>query len=683
MLLPGFTVGKNATNLKEFFVDINSTGKFRIHFVPSVAVSAAFGFVNAIELFSTGLNFSKVQMKSNVLEKIYRINVGGMEVNSSDDPLWRTWVEDDQYLVSKSDTINAKFYSEEIKYYPQLGAAKPDDAPDFVYRTAKTLKNNGKYNLTWEFNATKVGVHLVRLHFCDIIGVNGPYLINVYINGKLMEGNLNPYTITYMNEPAVPFYRDYPHVEVGNVEMIKVSLEPVNSTGIFLNGLEIMLLKNGTALDPLDGDGSHLKVIVPVVIAAIALIVALIAVVLFNLRRRKSKSVEESEWGVISMYGVSSNHKSSKTSSSHASNLQNLHLGLKIPFDYIQKATNNFDASLIIGEGGFGKVYKALFKNGVKVAVKRSSPDHGQGLAEFQTEIMVLSQIRHRHLVSLIGYCYEDDEMILVYEFMEKGTLREHLYDDSKGIAISSNCLGLNWIQRLEICIGAAKGLHYLHTGSDRGIIHRDVKSTNILLDDHYVAKVADFGLSRLGHLEQAYVSTDVKGTLGYLDPEYYGCMQLTEKSDVYSFGVVLLEVLCARPVINRALPSEQVNLAHWGMICIEQGKVEHIIDPSIAGEVTETALTKFTEAAAKCLTEGSAERPPMSDVIWDLEYALLLQRAATEGEVPGDTMTDASLNMPMPGDSQLFSSLSFSDVNNDVTITSTREVSSQLKVEI
>ncbi|XVF71281.1 hypothetical protein PTKIN_Ptkin12aG0024400 [Pterospermum kingtungense] len=297
----------------------------------------------------------------------------------------------------------------------------------------------------------------------------------------------------------------------------------------------------------------------------------------------------------------------------------------------IKAATNNFQEDLVIGQGSFGHVYKGFFHDGnLVVAVKRLSPDSRQGFLEFQTELMLLCQLRHQNLVSLIGFCNDKEEMILVYEYMRNGSLRDHLY--------GSGYDPLPWKQRLEICIGAARGLHYLHTGAKQAIIHRDIKSSNILLDDNWVCKLCDFGLSKLRPRSKSKslekINTAVKGSWGYLDPEYARGNELSEKSDVYSFGVVLFEVLCARKAIDKKLPDIEVNLAFWAGRCIGEGTIYKVIDPYLMGRIAPECFKIFVDIAYSCTSQEGNRRPEMGEVEVMLERALELQEKADSDTV-------------------------------------------------
>ncbi|THG23093.1 hypothetical protein TEA_013172 [Camellia sinensis var. sinensis] len=294
----------------------------------------------------------------------------------------------------------------------------------------------------------------------------------------------------------------------------------------------------------------------------------------------------------------------------------------------IQSMTNNFNEELVIGIGGFGKVYKGFIDNSATaVAIKQLKAESNQGAEEFWNEVKMLSKLRHTHLVALIGQCNDCQEMILVYEYMARGTLADHLYNRSRNETEIST-FHLTWERRLNICIGAARGLDYLHTGTDQSFIHRDVKTTNILLDENWVAKIADFGLSKGTTSNSAtHVSTKVKGTFGYLDPDYFYTHRLTKKSDVYAFGVVLLEVLCGRPPVDTSLKEEEISLILWAQQHIKKGKVDRIIDPSLSGQITPQCLKYFVEVAYNCLHTSPKKRPTMGEVVGTLDLALVSQR--------------------------------------------------------
>lgn len=645
VLLSNFTASGRV--MKEFSLNVTSSDLV-VTITPS---NNSFAFLNAIEVVSmpdtliqddaSTLPSGKFQgLFSQALETVWRLNMGGQQVSGMNDTLWRNWDPDYDFLVEPNLAINVSKIGA-VKYVS--GGPTQDTAPTSVYGTA-TAMNSGSdphsnFNVTWEFDVDVGFRHLIRFHFCDIVSTSLNQLyFNVYLDSSVVISDLDLSSIS-VNVLAVPYFFDLVSgVSVSN--KLRVSVGPYTANGAYpnaiLNGLEIMKMNNsdgslnGAAAGISSGPGSGKKnvgVVVGIIVGAF--IAALLAGVLFLWCRRRQQRLAKQglskTWMPLSTNGGTSHTMGSKysngTTLSAASNL-----GYRFPFVAVQEATNNFDESWVIGIGGFGKVYRGELNDGTRVAVKRGNPRSQQGLAEFQTEIEMLSQFRHRHLVSLIGYCDEKSEMILIYEYMENGTLKGHLY--------GSGLPSLSWKQRLEICIGSARGLHYLHTGYAKAVIHRDVKSANILLDENLMAKVADFGLSKTGpEIDQTHVSTAVKGSFGYLDPEYFRRQQLTEKSDVYSFGVVLLEVLCARPVIDPSLPREKVNLAEWAMKWQKKGQLDQIIDPTLVGKIRPDSLRKFGETAEKCLADFGVDRPSMGDVLWNLEYALQLQEAVVQGD--------------------------------------------------
>ncbi|KAL4281763.1 hypothetical protein GQ457_03G043180 [Hibiscus cannabinus] len=619
--------GSNSSSfslVKEYILPINSN-TLVIEFTPT---KGSFGFINAIEMIlmtdklfadsvsKVGGNDANLNLSERGLETMYRLNVGGLEINPSEDSnYWRAWDVDSGYMI----TANA----------------------------ARSMSNNQvlekRFNMSWRFEVDPDFDYLIRLHFCELV-FDKPSLriFRIYINNRTAANNYDLFVKAGGMNKA--YHQDYFDVVSSQINTLWVQLGPdtaagASGTDALLNGLEIFKLsRNGNLahVQRYDSTGSSnhpsklwvLWVGIAAGVASVAIIaIAVIRIICFCKKQGKESGDTKNNtpgWRPLFLHGSILN---SSANAKRSSRLQNpsgsisTGVGKQFTLAEIRAATNNFDESLVIGVGGFGKVFKGEIEDGTLAAIKRANPQSEQGLAEFHTEIEMLSKLRHRHLVSMIGFCDEQNEMILVYEYMANGTLRSHLF--------GNDVPPLTWKQRLEACIGAARGLHYLHTGAERGIIHRDVKTTNILLDENFVAKMSDFGLSRTGpSLEHTHVSTAVKGSFGYLDPEYFRRQQLTEKSDVYSFGVVLFEVVCARAVINPSLPKDQINLAEWAMRWQRQRSLETIIDPHLKGKYSPESMEKFGEIAEKCLADEGKNRPTMGEVLWHLEYVLQLQQA-------------------------------------------------------
>ena len=286
----------------------------------------------------------------------------------------------------------------------------------------------------------------------------------------------------------------------------------------------------------------------------------------------------------------------------------------------LKKATDNFNVNRILGQGGQGTVYKGMLIDGTTVAVKKSKVIDEGRLEEFVNEVVILSQINHRNVVKLLGCCLEIDVPLLVYEFIPNGTLSQYLCDQNEELLAT-------WDMRLRIATEVAGALFYLHSAASTPIYHRDIKTTNILLDDKYRAKVADFGTSRSITLDQTHLTTVVKGTFGYLDPEYFQSSQFTEKSDVYSFGVVLVELLTGEKAISSTRIEESRSSATYFIHSMEENNLFDIIDARVMKDAKQEEIIAVANIAKMCLNLEGKKRPTMKEVVMQLEAVQTLQK--------------------------------------------------------
>ncbi|CAN6195205.1 unnamed protein product [Urochloa humidicola] len=312
-------------------------------------------------------------------------------------------------------------------------------------------------------------------------------------------------------------------------------------------------------------------------------------------------------------------------------------------FDELYEITGGFARENVLGEGGFGCVFKGTLADGKVVAVKQLKGGGGQGEREFQAEVEIISRVHHRHLVSLVGYCIAEDHRLLVYDYVSNDTLHHHLHGRGRPV--------MDWPTRVKIAAGSARGLAYLHEDCHPRIIHRDIKSSNILLDDQFEAQVADFGLARLAENDVTHISTRVMGTFGYLALEYASTGKLTEKSDVFSFGVVLLELITGRKPVDSSRPLGDESLVEWSRPllnrAIENQEFDELVDPRLDGDFDDVEMFRVIGAAAACIRHSAARRPKMGQVVRVL-----------------DSLTDVDLsNGVQPGKSQMFNVANTADI--------------------
>ncbi|KAI4327442.1 hypothetical protein L6164_019902 [Bauhinia variegata] len=280
----------------------------------------------------------------------------------------------------------------------------------------------------------------------------------------------------------------------------------------------------------------------------------------------------------------------------------------------LEDSTNGFADENVIGEGGYGIVYHGILADNSHVAIKNLLNNRGQAEKEFKVEVEAIGRVRHKNLVRLLGYCAEGAHRMLVYEYVNNGNLEQWLHGDVGPIS------PLSWEIRMNIILGTAKGLAYLHEGLEPKVVHRDIKSSNILLDRQWNSKVSDFGLAKLLGSDSSYITTRVMGTFGYVAPEYASTGMLNERSDVYGFGILIMEIITGRNPVDYSRPPEEVNLVDWLKKMVSNRNAEGVLDPKLAEKPTSRALKRALLVALRCTDPNAQKRPKMGHIIHMLE---------------------------------------------------------------
>ncbi|KAI3709603.1 hypothetical protein L2E82_39369 [Cichorium intybus] len=496
-----------------------------------------------------------------------------------------------------------------VQEFSELATFSTDvDAIQSIKTTYKVNKNwvgdpCGPMNYSWE------GVN------CNYTNSNPPRIISINLSTSDLTGQIAPSIANLSSLETLNLSNNSLTGQIPEFLEKLSSLKIMDLRGNQLSGYvpESLLERSRSGLLTLRIDSQNLcdscqnkkkEVIVPIVASILSFLILLLLLIIAwrNRRTRKTRKANTNE----EVRSLESNNR-------------------QFTYAEVANMTNNFQTP--IGKGGFGTVYLGQLKNGNQVAVKLLSTSSSQGYNEFQNEAELLMRVHHRNLASFVGYSHDNNKMALVYEFMANGNLKNYILDRSNH--------PLSWEMRLKIAIDAAQGLEYLHHGCRPAIIHRDVKSANILLSEKLDAKIADFGLSKgLPDDQTTHILTDVIGTTGYLDPEYRKSHNLNEKSDVYSFGIVLLELITGRPAIIKSM--NHIHITEYVGAYLEKGEITSIIDAQMEGEFNLDSVWKAMEVAVACTRSTSSKRMTMSEVLTGLKACLEME--LTRGSRNGST---------------------------------------------
>ncbi|XP_013712146.2 probable LRR receptor-like serine/threonine-protein kinase At1g07650 isoform X1 [Brassica napus] len=497
-----------------------------------------------------------------------------------------------------------------------------DDADDYIVQNTSRLSINasslsfGLYrtarvspsSLTYYGLCLGNGNYTVHLHFAEIIFTDdktlyslGERLFDIYLQDKLVIKNFN------IQEAAggsgKPVIKSFPvNVTDHNVK-IGLRWAGKGTTGIPIRGVYGPMISAISVEPNFKPPVYHDKKEI-ILKAGIPVAAALLLLLIFGifLKKRRDKNAIDKE-------------------------LRNLDLQTgSFTLRQIKAATDNFDATLKIGEGGFGSVYKGVLSEGKLIAVKQLSAKSRQGNREFVNEIGMISALQHPNLVKLYGCCVEGNQLILVYEYLENNCLSRALF----GKDVNAR-LKLDWSTRKKICLGIAKGLTFLHEESRIKIVHRDIKASNVLLDKDLNAKISDFGLAKLNDDGNTHISTRIAGTVGYMAPEYAMRGYLTEKADVYSFGVVALEIVSGKSNTNFRPSEEFVYLLDWAYVLQEKGCLLELVDPTLASDYSEEEAMLMLNVALMCTNASPTLRPTMSQVVSLLEGKTAMQELLSD----------------------------------------------------